>query len=294
MSLNALTVDLEDYFHVSNFDDVIERSAWDAQPLRVARSTRLLLDLFEARGARATFFVLGWVAKRCPELIGEIRDRGHEIACHGFGHELVYDMRTEEFRDDLRRACDAIESASGVRPRGYRAPSYSITRRSLWALDVLAEEGFRFDSSIFPITHHRYGIPEFPRHPQRLELAGGRRLDEFPLTTLRLGGLNWPMAGGAYLRFMPGPVFRWGFGRIAASGPSVLYVHPWEVDADQPRQSVGWKVRVNHYHGIERTLGRLENLLSGHSFSPMGEVLERLDALGRLPTHRLAELDRAA
>ena len=272
MSLNALSVDLEDYFQVSNFDAVIDRSDWDALPRRVGECTRRLLDTFDSHRARATFFVLGWMAEREPALIREIRDRGHEIACHGYGHELVYAMGADRFRDDLRRAKRAIEDACGCRVKGYRAPSYSITRRSLWALDILAEEGFRFDSSIFPIRHHRYGIPDFPRQPRRLLLAGGASIDEFPLTTLRLGSTNLPMAGGAYLRFLPASVFRWGFGRIARSGaPTVLYLHPWEIDPEQPRQTVSLKVRINHYFNLRRTLPRLGQLLEDHTFEPLGD-----------------------
>ncbi len=292
MTLNALTVDLEEYFQVSNFDGSIARSSWDSLPSRVCEPTRRLLDAFEVTGNRATFFVLGWVAERHPQLVREIARRGHQVACHGYGHELVYELGPRRFRADLKRARAAVEGASGTQVRGYRAPSYSITKRSLWGLEILREEGFRFDSSIFPIRHPRYGIPDFPRRPVRIELGEGAWIDEFPLTTLRAGPLNLPLAGGAYLRFLPAPLFRGGLSRLVAQGvPTVLYLHPWEIDPDQPRQRVGWRVRVNHYHNLGRMESRLRRLLEGFRFAPMGEVLHSLEVAGRLPRIALSQAD---
>jgi polysaccharide deacetylase family protein (PEP-CTERM system associated) len=283
--LNALSVDLEEYFQVTNFARVIDRDTWPALPSRVAASTHKLLDTFDETHSQATFFVLGWVAEREPELVREIAARGHEIACHGYGHELVYEIGPERFRDDLRRACGAIEDAAGIRPRGYRAPSYSITERSLWALDILAEEGFEYDSSIFPIRHHRYGIPDFSRVPVRIQLESGRSIQEFPMTTLKAGRLQIPLAGGAYLRFFPPALFRWGFRRLISDGdPIVLYLHPWEIDTEQPRQQVGWKVRLNHYHNLARTHRRLTALLREFRFRPLDAVLGDMDAGSGLPT----------
>jgi polysaccharide deacetylase family protein (PEP-CTERM system associated) len=292
---NALTVDLEEYFQVSNFERVIDRREWVRLPSRVEASTRRLLDLFERSGARATFFALGWIAERHPQLVREIARRGHELACHGHEHDLVYDMGPERFETDLQRARRAIEDASGMPVRGYRAPSYSITRRSLWALEILARNGFSFDSSIFPIRHPRYGIPEFARQPLRLELESGATIREFPLTTWKLGPVSLPLAGGAYLRFLPAPLFRLGVKRLArAESATVLYVHPWEIDPDQPRQPVAWPVRINHYHNLGRTEARLTRLLEQHTFRPMGEVLDALEARGRLPAAQLARALRAA
>ena len=291
MTTNALSVDLEEYFQVSNFDGVIDREEWDALPSRVADATRRLLDAFDATGNRATFFVLGWVAERNPRLVRELVARGHELACHGYGHELVYDLGPQRFRADLRRGRRAIEDAAGVALQGYRAPSYSITRDSLWALDILAEEGFTFDSSIFPVHHPRYGIPGFARHPVVLDLGGGRQLREFPLTTLALGPLAVPLAGGAYLRLLPAAFFRWGFGSLVRSGqPTVLYLHPWEIDPDQPRQAVGWRVGWNHYHNLGRVEARLRGLLERFRFAPMGEVLRTLEDAGRLPVQSFSSL----
>jgi len=284
---NALSVDLEEYFQVSNFAGVIERDRWSDLPSRVIDATHRLLDTFDRTDSRATFFVLGWVAERQPALIREISQRGHEIACHGYGHELVYEIGPERFREDLKRARSAIAEATGLQPRGYRAPSYSITRQSLWALDILSEEGFDYDSSIFPIRHPRYGIPDFSRTPVRIGLGAGRSIREFPMTTIRVGPVKLPLAGGAYLRFFPPALFHWGFRRLNAAGePIVLYVHPWEIDPDQPRQRVGWKIRVNHYFNLGRTEGRLAKLLEAFSFRSLETVLAELESESRLPGFR--------
>ncbi len=295
MVRNALSVDVEEHFQVSNFDRILDRGSWDALPSRVVSSTRRLLDLFDEAGVRATFFSLGWVAERQPDLLREIAARGHELGCHGYGHELVYELGPARFREDLRRAAKAIEDAVGAPVRGYRAASYSVTEASLWALDVLAEEGFRFDSSIFPIRHPRYGIPGFRRLPARLRLPSGARIDEFPLTTLPIGGFNLPLAGGAYLRFLPASCFRWGLRRLVARGePTVLYLHPWEVDPEQPRVEAGLRVRINHYFNLRRTLPRLRKLLEALSFAPVGEVLADLARAGRLPEVDLEAARRGA
>jgi polysaccharide deacetylase family protein (PEP-CTERM system associated) len=294
VTLNALSVDLEEYFQVSNFEKLIDRERWGELPSRVVDSTERLLDAFEETANRATFFALGWVAERHPRLIREIARRGHEIACHGYDHRLVYHLGPERFRTDLRRARKAIEDALGAPVRGYRAPSYSITLDSLWALPILAAEGFEFDSSIFPIRHHRYGIPGFCPQPVRLDLDGDGSILEFPLTTLRVGPLTLPLAGGAYLRFLPLALFRWGLRRLESAGKAtVLYTHPWEIDPGQPRQKVGLKVRVNHYHNLERMEQSLRSLLVRFRFAPLGEVLGQLDAQGRLEPRPLATLAAA-
>ncbi len=288
-AFDALSVDLEEYFQVSNFDNVIDRRSWNEIPSRLEAPTLRLLDRFDETGSRATFFVLGWIAERHPRLLRTIAERGHEIACHGYGHQLVYEIGAERFREDVRRARGVIGDATGRAPAGYRAPSYSITRRSLWALEILVDEGFEYDSSIFPIRHHRYGIPDFSRVPVRVELPGGRSIREFPMTTLPIGRLRLPLAGGAYLRFLPPALFRWGFDRLRRAGePIVLYVHPWEVDADQPRQEVGWKIRTNHYFNLRHTEGRLTRLLSGHRFRPLREVLGDYESSNGLEARSLA------
>jgi polysaccharide deacetylase family protein (PEP-CTERM system associated) len=288
VTLNALSVDLEEYFQVSNFEKMIDRKDWDHLPSRVVDSTARLLDAFDETGNRATFFALGWVAERQPGLIREIAGRGHEIACHGYAHQLLYALGPERFRADLRRAQTAIQDALGAPVRGYRAPSYSVTRDSLWALQILVEEGFDYDSSIFPIRHHRYGIPDFARRPVRVNLDSGGSILEFPPTTVQAGRFTLPLAGGAYLRFLPPALFHWGLSRLEAAGePTILYVHPWEIDPAQPRQQVGWKVRINHYFNLERTESRLRHLLKRFRFAPATEVLGQLDSQDRLPAYAL-------
>jgi polysaccharide deacetylase family protein (PEP-CTERM system associated) len=287
--LNAFSVDLEEYFQVANFDHCVDRRRWSELPSRAVAQTHRILDLCDQTGTRATFFALGWVAERQPDLLREIAARGHEIACHGYGHELLYEIGPERFREDVKRGRAVIEDAIGERVEGYRAPSFSITERSLWALEILAEQGFRFDSSIFPVRHHRYGIPDFPREPVRLVLPSGRSIVEFPLTTLAWGPLRLPVAGGGYLRLLPFALLRWGIGRVVASErPTVLYVHNWEIDPDQPRQPVSALVRFNHYHNLERVEGRLRQLLARARYAPLRDVIASLEAGAQLASTPLA------
>lgn len=289
--MHALSVDLEEYFHVSNFAGLIDQSRWDALPSRVDAPTERLLDLFDERGVVATFFALGWVAARRPRLLREIADRGHEIASHGFSHELVYDLDPARFREDVRNARSAIEDAIGVSPRGYRAPSYSITLRSLWALRILAEEGFLYDSSIFPTRHPRYGIPGFEGGLVVLELGDGLEIVELPLTIASVAGLALPVTGGAYLRLLPDALFRWGFRRAARQRPpAVLCVHPWELDVEQPRMRVSWSVGVRHYRNLEHTEARLRALLDELRFDAISPVIARASAAGAIPRRSLESL----
>jgi polysaccharide deacetylase family protein (PEP-CTERM system associated) len=287
---HALSVDLEEYFHASNFAALFDSRRWPSLPSRVEAPTLRLLDLFDRFGCRATFFTVGWVAERHPRLLAEIARRGHELASHGQMHELVHALGPERFRADLRAARARIEDASGSPVRGFRAPSYSITARSLWALGILAEEGYAYDSSIFPVHHPTYGIPRFQRGLVRVDLGDGLSIVEFPLTAARIGWWNLPVAGGAYLRLLPAPVFRWGFRRAARAGhPAVLYLHPWELDPEQPRLRVDWKKRLRHYHNLDRMEGRLRRLLAETAFDSMGGVIERREEAGRLPTRKLAD-----
>jgi polysaccharide deacetylase family protein (PEP-CTERM system associated) len=261
---------------VEAFSSTISRASWDGFPLRVEESTRRLLDIFDRHGVKATFFVLGWVAWKRPRLVAEIAARGHEIACHSFWHRLVYRLAPEEFRTDLREATRAIEDAAGVRPRGHRAPTYSITKLSLWALGILAVEGYAYDSSIFPVRHDVYGMPSFPRVPVELEVGDGRTLIEFPPSTVRVLGVNLPGPGGGYLRILPFRYSLWALGRIRGAGkmPGAIYIHPWEIDPDQPRVSAPLRSRLRHYTGLRRTAARLESLLERFRFAPMGSVLD--------------------
>jgi len=272
--LNAMTVDVEDYFHVSVFDNVVPRSAWDAMESRVVSNTERLLELFEAYRVRGTFFVLGWVAERHPGLVTAIASGGHELASHGYAHRLVYDQTPDAFRDDVRRAKALIEDASGGPVRGYRAPSFSVTERSLWALDVLVEEGYRYDASIFPIRHDRYGIPDAPRWPHALERTGGR-LFEVPGSTVRVGGTNLPVAGGGYFRILPYAWTRWGIARVnrVERQPAIFYLHPWEIDPEQPRLTANALGRFRHYRNLHLTESRLRALMRDFAFGPLDQVL---------------------
>jgi polysaccharide deacetylase family protein (PEP-CTERM system associated) len=281
---NALTVDVEDWFQVSSFNRVVRREEWDRYPSRVEASTRRLLDLFDRHAARGTFFVLGWVAERFPGLVREIRDRGHDVESHSHWHRLVHDLGARRFAEDLRRSLDAVEQAAGVRPRGFRAPSFSIDRRSLWAFDVLAEHGIEYDSSVFPVRHPRYGMPSFPRVPRRVRARSGGEVREFPLTTLRVLGGNLGASGGAYLRILPPLALHRAFRSMNRSGhPAVLYVHPWEVDPAQPRLRVSGWGGIAHYANLSATLGRVERMLRSFEFAPMAEVLDSAPSLAEEP-----------
>ena len=261
--VNAMSVDVEDYFHVSVFDGIVPRSQWAQMESRVCANTKRLLDLFDEFQVRSTFFVLGWVAERHPHLVKDIAARGHEVASHGYAHRLIYDQTPVTFRDDVRRAKGLLEDASGCRVSGYRAPSYSVTPRSLWALDILIEEGYGYDSSIFPIRHDRYGIPVSPREPFPIRRERGT-LMEVPGSTVRVGPLNLPIAGGGYFRLLPYEWTRWGIARLNAreQQAAVFYIHPWEIDPEQPRLEAGLLGRFRHYRNLDKTEARVRALLT--------------------------------
>ena len=280
MIRNALTVDVEDYFHVSAFEGSISRHDWDKHPLRVAENTRRLLDMFDDRQVKATFFVLGWVAERSPDLVKEIATRGHEVACHGYSHQLVYNQSPDVFKMETLRSKGLLEDIIQSPVHGYRAASYSITERSRWALDILAEAGFDYDSSIFPVRHDRYGMPGTPVSPYRLETEGGRTITEFPLSTANLLGYHLPIAGGGYFRLYPYMVTRLGLSQINRKDrPFIFYLHPWEIDVDQPRIQTTWMSRFRHYNNLEKTEPRLTRLMDDFSFSTVQDVLMGLDLL---------------
>ncbi len=280
---NALTIDVEDYFQVNAFSRRIRVDQWDSYPLRVVENTKRILDLLDRFEVRATFFILGWVAERRPSLVREISDRGHEIACHGFSHQLIYKFPPEVFREDVRRAKAVLEDISGSPVIGYRAPSYSITGNSLWALDILIEEGFTYDSSIFPIIHDVYGIPGALREPHQITRAAGK-IHEFPVSTINFRFLNrqfrLPVGGGGYLRLFP---VSWILRalqhlNIREKIPAVLYFHPWEIDPEQPHIPAELRSRFRHYLNLDKTLGKISCLLDNLAFAPMSEVLEILPA----------------
>lgn len=272
--VNAISVDVEDYFHPTELAVSAPVDQWDALPSRVESATRHTLDLFAEAGVKGTFFILGWVAERHPALVRDIAAAGHEIGCHSYWHRLVYELTPEEFRADTERACDVIEQACGIRPRAYRAPSYSITRKSWWALEVLASLGFTHDSSIYPIVHDRYGVPGFNRHVSTIETAFGP-LTEVPAATVELtGGQVAPIGGGGYLRLLPYRYTAAGLRRVnfQECRAACLYLHPWELDPGQPRLARGAVARWRTYIGLAGMEGKLRRLLREFSFSTVRDV----------------------
>ncbi len=283
--VNSISVDVEDYFHAEALAGHVQREDWDSMPSRVETNTHRVLELLARHGARGTFFILGWVAKKFPLLVREIRDAGHEIACHSLWHRLIYRLTPEEFRADTREAKQRIEDTAGAQVFGYRAPTFSVTAQSLWALDILAEEGFTFDSSIYPIRHDFYGMPDYSRFVCQQTTRSGR-LVEFPLATFRTLGTNWPFGGGGYLRIFPLAYTHWGFAKLNSEErqPVNVYFHPWELDPGQPRLPLGAKSRFRHYTNLGAMQARLDALLSRYKFAPMGELL----AEGKLLPHPAA------
>ena len=279
---NAMSVDVEDYFQVENFSHRVPRHEWGQYPSRVSDNTRRLLDLFDEHHTKATFFVLGWVAERFSELVRDIHRRGHEVGCHSYYHRLVYTLTPDEFREDTHRCKSLLEDLTGEPVHGYRAPTYSITSRNFWALDVLVDLGFTYDSSVFPVHHDRYGVPEFPRWPVADFITpGGQKIHEFPLTTFRLGHLNFPAAGGGYLRILPEQWTHHGVRAANRDGrPAIVYLHPWEIDDGQPRMTgLGILRRMRCYHNLKRTYGRVDRLLGRYHWAPVRDVLH--EAIGK-------------
>ena len=273
--LNALTIDVEDYFQVSAFESDVRFEDWDGYESRVERNTYRILDLLDENNTTATFFVLGWVAEREPKLVRAIDERGHEVASHGYSHRRIYTQTPAQFREETRRSKEILEDSIGQSVIGYRAASYSITKKSLWALDILAEQGFQYDSSIFPIQHDQYGIPQHDRFPHIINSSKGKGfIVEFPLSTIRVAGVNIPIAGGGYLRLFPYRFIRWGIRRINEydQQPAVIYFHPWEIDPDQPRINAGWKSRFRHYTNQGRMESKLRRILNDFSFAPVKHV----------------------
>lgn len=280
--INALTIDVEDYFQVNAFAGHIRFDEWDSYPLRVGDNTRRILDILEEFNIKATFFILGWVAERLPQMILDIHARGHEIGCHGYGHQLIYAIGPDAFRMDVQRSKEILESLIGEAVNGYRAPSYSITKQSIWALDILIEAGFTYDSSIFPVYHDVYGMPDAPRFPYVINRQTGS-IREFPLTTYpaRLGAKEYrlPIAGGGYLRLLPAELLRRGINSINVQEgqPAVLYFHPWEIDPEQPRIKAGLKSCFRHYLNLNKTEAKLRYLFKNIKFSTMADVLHKID-----------------
>lgn len=273
---NALTIDVEDYFQVSAFAPYIDRSEWDLRECRVERNVDRILALLDECDTQATFFTLGWIAARYPALVCRIVDGGHELASHGYGHERVSDLSEAEFFDDIYRAKALLEDIAGMRVQGYRAPSFSIGSGNLWALDTLQRAGYRYSSSIYPIRHDHYGMPDAPRFAHRIRDG----LIEVPPTTLRMFNRNLPSSGGGYFRLFPYSLSRWMLHQVNSqdSSPAVFYFHPWEIDVGQPRvDGIGFKTRFRHYVNIGRMEQRLEFLLRDFRWGRMDDIF--------LPSH---------
>ncbi len=269
--MNAFTVDVEDYFQVSAFEHHIPKAAWATQPQRVAGSTSRLLDLLERFQICGTFFTLGWVAERNPQLIRRIVDAGHELASHGYDHTRVTEMQPHQFRADVIRTKHLLEDIAGKAIRGYRAPTFSFTRDNHWVYDVLAESEHHYSSSVAPIRHDLYGIPDAPRHAYRHRSG----IIEIPLSTVRIGGINVPCGGGGFFRLYPYPITRWCINRVNRREAQAcnFYMHPWELDPEQPRQSaLPLRTRFRHYLNLRRVKARLERLLSDFSWGRMDQV----------------------
>jgi polysaccharide deacetylase family protein (PEP-CTERM system associated) len=286
---NVLTFDVEEYFHAEAFAAVVRPEDWPTFGSRVVDPTERLLDILDYADVRATFFVLGWVAERQPGLVQEIHARGHELACHGYSHQMISRLTPQEFAEDVKRAKKVIEDIAGTRVIGYRAPTFSVTRQTLWSLEVLMEAGFRYDSSIFPIVHDRYGIPDAPRFAHRIPIfvnripivGNGCAMAELPLSTLSVFGQRLPVAGGGYFRLLP-----YGLTRLAIRHlnkverqPAVVYLHPWELDRHQPRLAVGRLTRLRHSINIHETEDKLCRLLADFRFAPAAQVLAETGVL---------------
>lgn len=276
---DLLSIDVEDYFQVEAFADRISRSEWPNFDLRVRRNTERILELLAEYRQSATFFVLGWVAERDPALIRKIADCGHELACHSYLHRRVFTLSPPEFRSDLKRAKKAIEDAGGQPVVGFRAPTFSIGKDSMWSLEILAEEGFIYDSSIFPIRHDLYGMPDAPRFAHNHHLANGKIMTEVPPSTVRIAGTNLGVAGGGYLRHLPFVYTQWGMRRLHEERqPANVYFHPWEIDPEQPRIQAAWKSRLRHYRGLNKMEPRLRKLLAKRRFERIVDYVRRFVA----------------
>lgn len=273
--VNAMTVDVEDYFQVSAFDAFISRDDWDRIPARVCRNIDRILELFAREEVKATFFTLGWVAQKHPSMIRNIAAAGHEIASHGEEHTRIGILGKEAFFDDVDRTKKQLEDISGLPVVGYRAPSFSITSETTWAYDALSEAGYEYSSSVYPIAHDHYGLPDAPRFPYR---AAGSSMLEIPISSLRLFGRNWPGAGGGYFRLLPVTYAKWVINRNNKNDrmPSVFYFHPWEIDPDQPRvQGLPARTRFRHYVNLGRFEKRLRDMLSSFRWGRMDDIFLR-------------------
>lgn len=281
-TVNALSIDIEDYYHAEVFN--IGMESWGEYPSRIEVNVEKVIRLLGE--TKATFFVLGWAAENFKGIVKKLHNAGHEIASHGYAHRLIYKQNRKEFSESVRKSKQILEDITGEEVIGYRAPTFSITRDNLWALDVLMEEGYKYDSSIFPIIHDRYGIPDAERFPFKIERRG-MEIIEFPLSTvlfkkvkipfspISFKGMNFPISGGGYMRFLPYSLIKSGFSSVNREGkPAVFYFHPWEIDADQPRLEIKLLPSIRHYYNLKKSEEKIGNLLRDFSFTSMKKVLE--------------------
>ncbi|MCG7898313.1 MAG: DUF3473 domain-containing protein [Candidatus Thiodiazotropha weberae] len=277
--INAITVDVEDYYQVSAFNKQITKAEWESYESRVYDNTHRILKIFDDSNIKGTFFVLGWVAERNKKLIHEISELGHEVACHGYSHDLVYNQTPETFLEETKQSKAIIEDIIGRPIKGYRAASYSITEKSLWALDILTECGFSYDSSIFPIMHDRYGIPGAKTMPHRLKTEKGNEIIEFPLSTVGVAKRRLPVSGGGYFRLFPYWLSKAGLNRVNRNDqmPFIFYMHPWEIDEGQPKIKSSRLSEFRHYNNIDKFESRLLKLIRDFEFSTVSDVLQRLN-----------------
>ena len=284
--VNALSVDVEEHFQVQAFARAIRRADWDAHEFRVERNVERLLELFAQAPARATFFTLGWVAERHPAMVRRIVDAGHELASHGYHHERVDSQTPEAFRADIRKTKQILEDCAGTEVRGYRAATFSVGAHTPWAFRTLEEEGYAYSSSVYPVVHDNYAFPDAPRFAFRPE--GTSQFWEIPISTVRLGGRNFACGGGGYFRFFPYDVTRAAFSHINRNEkrPAVFYLHPWEIDPEQPRPSgVPLKSRLRHYLNLDRTEHRLRRLLSDFAWDRMDHAFAELTSSSKAPAN---------
>lgn len=273
-TLNAVSIDVEDYFQVNAFANNISVDDWDQFKCRVVANTERILDQFAENNCIGTFFILGWVAERFPELVAKIDRAGHEVASHGYSHQLIYNQDQKVFKEETFKSKSLLEDITGKKVRGYRAASYSITDKSLWAFDTLVEAGFEYDSSVFPVRHDVYGIRDFPKEPHVYTGSASGSIVEFPISTCKLFGYELPVAGGGYFRLYPYWFSRFCLNKVNRDGQSfVFYLHPWEVDPKQPRVDTNWKSRFRHYNNLDKCEGRLNNLLKDFNLTSVEQVL---------------------
>ena len=291
---NVLTVDVEDYFHVEAFADCVPKTQWALCSPRVEQNVDRILAILDRYDVTATFFVLGWVARKFPLLIRRVANAGHEIGCHGSNHDHLHRLSPEEFREDIRSARKRLMDLSQQPVVSYRAPSFSVTKQTLWALDILGEEGFIFDSSIFPVRHDLYGIPAAPRFPHWYRTPNGNAIFEFPPSTVRYWNNNWAVAGGGYLRLFPYFITRWAIQQInhKEHQPAMVYFHPWEIDPEQPRISAPWRSRLRHYTNLKTTAIKLERLLQEFRFTSFSRVCQGLESFQPYSSRRLSSNER--